>query len=85
MIVLDGDGFIYVMFKKYFQATLLIPVHEVAIENHKAIINEGFHRYLNKVYMINSSDKRSLHQLLQGVLFALYAWNAGPVDETDIA
>ena len=71
--------------KKTFQETLRIPVHAVARGNHKSIINEGFHRYLNKVHTINSADKGSLHQWLQFVLFALYAWNAGPVDGTDIS
>ena len=44
-----------------------------------------FHRYLNKLKKINSEDKGSLHQCLQGILFALNAWNSGPVDGTDIA
>ena len=37
------------MFKKTFQETLLIPTHAVARGGHKAVINKGFHRYLNKV------------------------------------
>ena len=41
--------------------------------------------YLNKVQKINSADKGRLHQWLQGALFALYAWNAVPVDGTEIA
>ena len=49
MIFVDADVFISVMFKKAFQATLIVPVHEVARDNHKTIINEGFHRYLNKL------------------------------------
>ena len=73
------------MFKKTVQDTLLIPVHSVAMFNHKVIINEVFHSYLNKVQKINSPDKVSLHQWLQGVLVVLYAWNIGPVDGTDIA
>ena len=72
------------IFKKTFQETLLIPVHEVARGNQKAIIYEGFHRYFNKVQKINSEDNFSLHQWLKGVLFVLYASNAGPVDRTDI-
>ena len=71
--------------QEIFQETLLIPVHEFARGNNKAIINEGFYRYLNKVQMINSAEKVILHQCLQGVLFALYAWNLGPVHGTDIA
>ena len=72
------------MFKKTFQETLLIPVHEVARINHRAIRNEGFYRYLNKLQEIHSADKGRLHQWLQGVFFVLYAWNAGSVDRTDI-
>ena len=73
------------MFKKTFQETLLIPVHEVARSNNKEIRNEGFYRYLNKEQKINSADKVSLQQWLQGVFFALHAWNAVPVDGTEIS
>ena len=72
------------MSRNTLQETLLIPVHAFARENHKAIINEGFHRFLNKVQNINSSDKGSFHQWLKSVFFALYDWNAGPVYGTDI-
>ena len=85
IIVVDADGLFAVAFKNTFQVTLLIPVHAVSIVNHKAIRNEGFRRYLDKVHNINSADKGSLHQRLKGVFFALYAWNAFPVDGTDIA
>ena len=33
---------------------------------------------------IKSSDKGKLHQCLKGVFFALYAWNAVPIDGIDI-
>ena len=62
MIVVDADGIFAVIFKKTFQDTLIIPVHEVSRGNHKAVINERFHRYLKKVQKINSSYKGSLHQ-----------------------
>ena len=39
---------------------------------------------MNKVQKINSADKGSLHQWLQGVFFAIYYKNVGPVDVTDI-
>ena len=73
------------MLKNTFQENLLIPVHSVARGNQKAIINEGFHSYLNKIQKINSEYKGSLHKWLQGVLFALYAWNSGPLNGTDIS
>ena len=84
MIVVDSDGLFSGMFKKTFQKTLTIPVHAATRVNHKAIINEGFYSYLKKVQKINSTDKESLHQWLQGVLFALYACDSDPVDGTDI-
>ena len=85
MIVVDEDGLFAGIFMKTFQENLRIPVHAVARGNQKEIRNEGFHKYLNKVQKINSSDKGSLNQWLQGILFELYAWNSGPVDGTDIA
>ena len=39
---------------------------------------------MNKVHNINSADNGSLNKWLQGALFALYAWKAGPVDGNDI-
>ena len=72
------------MFKKTFQENLLISVQAVARGNHKEIITEGFHRYFNKEQNIKSEEKGILHQWLQGALFALYAWNSGPVDRTEI-
>ena len=65
-------------------AKLLIPVHMVAPENHKTIWNEQFHHHLNKVECINTADKGLYHQWWQGVMFALYAWNALPINGTDI-
>ena len=42
MIVVDADGLFSGSFKKTFQETSLIPLHAVARDNHKEIINEGF-------------------------------------------
>ena len=51
----------------------------------KPNINKGFHRYFNRAQQINSANKGSLHQWLQGIFFAMSAWNAGPEDGSDIA
>ena len=53
MIAVDADEIFDGMSKKNFQETLLIPLHEVAMGNKKAIRNESFHKYLNKVHNIN--------------------------------
>ena len=85
IIVVDADRLFSGMFNKTFQHTLLIPVHDVARVNDKAIINRGFLKYFNKLQKINSSYKVSLHQWFQGVFFALYACNSGPVYSSEIA
>ena len=83
LIFVDQEGVFKGVFMELF-GLLGIPVEAVAPENHKAIRCERFHRYLNKVQTINTADKQSFHQWHQGVMFALYAWNAGPIDGTDI-
>ena len=83
LIIVDDDG----LFNGVFQATfqqLQMPILPVSPENHKACWNERFHRHLNKVQKIISADTGTLKQWKQGTLFAVYSWNAGPIDGTDI-
>lgn len=84
LIIVDADNIFAGVFKQLFQL-LMIPIHQVSRENHKAIRNERFHRYLNKVQRINTADTGSLFRWKQGVLFSVYAWNASPIDGTDIS
>jgi hypothetical protein len=56
------------MFTTLFH-NLGIPVVSVSRGNHKAVRNERFHRYLNKVEMINTSETNSFSQWKQGVVF----------------
>ena len=81
--MVDADGLFAGVFKSLFYE-LHIPTHAVAPENHKAIRNERFHLYLNKVEKINTADTGQLFVWKQGALFAVYAWNAAPIDGTDI-
>jgi hypothetical protein len=83
LIIVDADSLFAGDFRTMFQI-MRIPTHAVGKGNHKAVRNERFHRYLNKVESINSADVGSLFRWKQGVLFAIYAWNAGPIDGTDI-
>ena len=55
------------MFKNTLQDTLLIPVHAVSRVQYKAIINEWFYKFLNKVHKIKSADKGRPHQCFKGV------------------
>jgi hypothetical protein len=85
LIVVDADSISFAgVFVQLFQL-LQVPVYTVSRENHKAILNERFHRYFNKVQRINSADMNELLKWKQGVCFSLYGWNAAPIDGTDIA
>jgi hypothetical protein len=61
-----------------------IKYHAVSRENHKAVLVERFHRYLNKVQKIHAMDCETFDDWLIGTIFAIYAWNSAPVDGTDI-
>ena len=63
---------------------LNVQVHRVTAGNHKAIRVERFHRYLNKVQKILGETCQSLQQWVLAVALAVYAWNAAPVDGTNI-
>jgi hypothetical protein len=56
----------------------------VAPEEHNAILCERFHRYLNKVQRIGVAEAQSYEKWRMNALFASYAWNASPVDGTDV-
>jgi hypothetical protein len=64
--------------------TLGIRYHMVSPDEHNGILCERFHRYLNKVEKIHAADTQSHTQWAQGTLFATYAWNASPIDGTNI-
>jgi hypothetical protein len=84
LIVVDAEGVFAGVFVQLFQL-LQVPVYTVSRENHQAILNERFHRYLNKVQRINSADMGELLKWKQGVCFSLYGSNAAPIDGTDIS
>jgi len=68
-----------------FCTELGIRFEVVAPEQHDGILCERFHRYLNKVMRIIGADRKGFDQWKQDRSFATYAWNAAPVDGTDIA
>jgi len=63
---------------------LLIPCEAVSRENDKANTCERFHRLLNRVQRINTSDTGTQFRWKHAVAFASYAWNAAPIDGTDL-
>jgi hypothetical protein len=83
LIIIDANRKLCGKFTMLF-CNLGIPVKLTLRGDHWAVRNEQFHRYLNKVEMINTAETTSYHQWKQGVVFGLYGWNAGPVDGTSI-
>lgn len=65
-------------------ASMGLPFYTVSRGNHKAILCERFHRYLNKVQRIHATNCETFQDFAIGTIFAVYAWNAAPVDGTNI-
>ena len=61
-----------------------IPFHVVSAEQHEGILCERFHRYLNKVQRLMGLDTGNHTGFMLNSSFAAYAWNAGPVDGTNV-
>jgi hypothetical protein len=61
-----------------------VRYYPAALEDHNTISTERFHRYLNKVERIHQADTQSYEQWKMVALFALYAWNASPIDGLDV-
>ena len=62
----------------------MIKWYPVTKGNHKAILSERFHRYLNKVERIHTANCETVDKWIKGVHFAVYAWNAAPIDGTNV-
>jgi hypothetical protein len=83
IIVVDANSKLCGIVTKTFE-NLGIHVEVVSRENHKAVRNKRLHQYLNRVQKINTAEIGLLFQWKQGVTFALYGWNAGLIDGTNI-
>lgn len=64
--------------------TLCAPQHVVTKGNHKAILAEQFHRYLNKIQQLHAAECSTVDDWAQGIALAVYAWNSAPVDSTNL-
>jgi hypothetical protein len=83
MVILDQDS----LFKTDLVDILDhlgVPFHVVSPEQHEGILCERFHRYLNKVQRIQGLDTADFSIWMMKLYFAMYAWNASPIDGTDI-
>ena len=61
-----------------------IRYYAVTRENHQALMVERFHRYMNKVQRLHAADCETPEDWIIGISFAVYAWNAAPIEGTDI-
>ncbi len=62
-----------------------IQCYVVSAENHRAILAERFHRFLNKVQQLHRAQVGNPDNWHTGMLLAIYAWNAAPVDCTNMS
>ena len=84
LLVVIDDG---APFKAAFTAaceSLKIPFDCAAKRNHKSLLVEKFHRFLNKAVTIAASDRDTLDCFVEAGISAGYAWNSAPIDGTDI-
>lgn len=61
---------------------LAISWHPVSAQNHRAVRVERFFRYLNKAEPITVLDAQTVAAWYEGIVGAVYAWNASPIDGT---
>jgi hypothetical protein len=83
LVLLDDDS----LFKLDLIALLDdmgIAYHVVSAEQHEGILCERFHRYMNKVQRLMGLDMANHFNWMINASFAAYAWNAAPVDGTDV-
>jgi len=83
LVILDKDGANQGELQQMCQL-MLIKHHLVSPKNHKAILCERNHRYKNKVQKIHATDCNTLDEWILGTNLADYAWNASPIDGTNI-
>jgi hypothetical protein len=82
ILVNDGSDFKGVLAQMC--ETLGIQYYVVAPEAHNAVFSKRFHRYLNKVERLGVVDHQSYEKWKMNAIFASYAWNASPIDGTDV-
>ena len=83
LLVVDTDN----KFKGVFvdmADSLNIRMYVAAARNHKAVGVERFHKFLNHATTIFSEERGSAECFVECGMLAAYAWNASPIDGTDI-
>ena len=60
------------------------PFECAAKRNHKSLLIEKFHRFLNKAVIIEAGYRGTVNCFVEDGIAAGYAWNSAPIDGTDI-
>ena len=83
VVVVDDDSKFMSVFTQMCKA-LNIKIHRAAKRNHKAIGVERFHRFPNHSNTLVSHQRETHTCFVESSMIAAYAWNAMPIDGTDI-
>ena len=83
MVVVDEGREFCALFQDMCKL-LNIKCHVVAKRNHKAVGVERYHRFLNHSQRICSEERGTPASFVECGLTTAYAWNASPIDGTDI-
>ena len=83
VVAVDDDSKFMALFESMANA-LNIRLHRVAKRNHKAIGVERYHKFLNHNATILSAARQTHKCFVEVALVSAYAWNAMPIDGTDI-
>ena len=83
VVVVDADS----KFLSVFQAmctALDIELWPLARGNHKGLLVEKYHRFLNKTQSIAGAETGTHISFTQNYKTSQYGWNSAPIDDTDI-
>ena len=83
VVVVDADSKFRSIFEEMYTA-LKIHSWPLARENHKVLLVERYHRYLNKTQTIAGQDRGTHLSILQNAKKSQYDWNRTPIENTDV-
>ena len=83
-VVVIDDGSPFKSTFKELCDVLRIKYWVLARSNHKGLIVERFHRFLNKVETIDGTDRGTHDGFVRTAKTAQFAWNSAPIDGTDV-
>ena len=83
VVVFDADIKFRSIFEEMFNA-LNIHFWLLAQGNHKGLLFERYHHYLNKTQTIAEKDRGTHLSILRNAKMSQYVWNITPINNTDV-